>query len=243
MVSVRPATQFCCGCSLEFGVNLILVAHLVQSVVTIAMVSASIIFDMPGMLFTFSLWKQCALAAVSLGGLPLILAALWAMRRRYEVPIRLYWWYMAFWFLIDTIYVFREFIWSGPCENVSALFDKNSQSFACGVNRMLNPSIVIMATLIQGYLLFIVFSHCEDLRESGGGPDLADLAEYSKQRQSKKYTSETDTYGILGQYIHDHVPQEGDRSIYNSAGDAGYGTGRTIFGRQHEMAFPPPARC
>lgn len=201
-----------------------------------------------------TLMEQVLLLGWCLAGLPIILMAIWGVYQRIETLLRLYLNYQIVSCLLDLCVVFNKFVLSSPCQNMPAVVQEQGKSFACGIARGANATIVVLITLIQVYMIFIVWSHCEDLAE-GGGADFSDLRSdfwgrpMSEQAlQNKKYKSEhhfAATYGSAGGTVGGlfGVLGMGGDSGGNDAGAgaaSGFNGSQKIFGgRYHEMNYPP----
>merc|ERR1719230_2276963 len=112
---VRPLNQFCCGCSLTFGVKLILACNLVQNVFYIATATSNIIFRVPTFGFGVNLATQTFNAAFCLLGLPFIFCAIWGVTHRLESHVRLYLFYQCISFALDMAYVVVFLVLQDAC--------------------------------------------------------------------------------------------------------------------------------
>merc|ERR1719221_369458 len=117
---------------------------------------------------------QTAMAALALGGLPLILMAFWGVFAKAEAPIRLFLYYMLLLFVVDVVFIVKDLIFVGPCEHMPSIISKNGAAFTCGIARVFNCFTIFVVLGIEFYFFFVVMSYCEEL--SLGGPDLSDLA-------------------------------------------------------------------
>merc|ERR1719373_4428 len=107
-------------------------------------------------------------------------------------------------------------------------------AWACGIFRILDFAYIggMLATPL--YLIFIVYSYCQDMAEGGAGPDLSDLTTsiYKRQRFLHGYA---DPYTIMSGWAKSDAE-------YGSPYAASCGGGRPIFhGKYHEMDYPPHA--
>lgn len=177
--SVRclPAAQCCCGCSVSFGVKAIIAAHF-YFVLRSFVQTASLILSSSGSSITTEaqLCQQVFSAMLYLSGLPIIVLAFWGVIQRIESLVRCYFWYGLVCVAIDMWFVVNIFILGDPCKNMPSFLAEREtgQAAVCGMFRMLNFIVVCTLIALQIYMIYIVWSHCEDLAE-GGGADLADL--------------------------------------------------------------------
>lgn len=231
---LRAATQFCCGCSLEFGVNFILIFHLLRNFVVIFM--AVLVVGMRHPDFDFFNGGQASLTLLSgfaMAGVPLILFALWGVHNKVETPIRLYVFYDCLGFLLDEGLTARAMLFPGPCDQTT----RAGQAFACGAMRSLDILTVLSLTVIEAYAIFVVLSHCEALRAGGAGPGLGDLVEPSWEDGQEK---------VLGSYLGVGEVMDVAAASYGSfnadadgAADQRISGSVKIFGRTHDLHYPP----
>jgi len=236
MAYCRPAGQFCCGCSMNFGIKFLLLMHLAINIAGILEAVNLTFFSAAGGLGGEPLGVEALLAGFALAGVPLIVAALWGVVAKCEAVIRLYLFYLFFTFAFDSYFIVKVFLLSGPCDGMPHALEAAGKAFACGVARIANGTAVGLAWAIQLYIIYIVWSYVEDMA-SGGGPDLSDLvvdedAFMLKRRLEDPFSS------IAG--LGEHVPAEYG-SVYDAAVDGGMGSSARIFnGHRHEMMYPPP---
>lgn len=231
MVYCRPASQFCCGCSVEFGVKSILLFNLQRNLLFILVAFMTIVFKNPFFSYSGSMALQTFLAALAIAGVPLILLALWAVHNKAEAPLRLYSYYMVLSFLIDMVFIVKEFIITGACSHIPTIVSRNGEAFACGAARSANAFAVITAVSVELYLIFIVFSHCEELA-LGVGPDLSDLTGPLTSDPMKRLEPYHRAIEAL------NANHEITYGVYSQA--TGLGGSKPIFGGNfHELEFPP----
>jgi len=245
-VKCRPAAQFCCGCSVSFGVKLILVGHLIICVQNVLVNFCKIVLQMPQLGYPSQNYRQdVILMGFTLAGIPIIAMALWAVIHRIEAPVRLYLGYMVATCLLDMYWV-TEAVFQ-PCSNMPQMMKQQGQAFTCGVLEGASVAIIFMSFAIQFYLVYIVFSHCEDLAEGGAGYTLEDLhhstghlatTRYRKKQSDAAYLAAgapgyfEDADGVL-----DHCAA--GYSTFHGHSSDGLGGSFPIFGRFHELDYPP----
>lgn len=231
---VRPLNQFCCGCSLSFGVKVILFLNLVQNIFYIATATSNIIFKIPTFGFNINLATQTFNAAFCLLGLPFIFAAVWGVTYRLETHMRLYFYYTIISFFLDMGYILIYLVIQDQCTLLPSVLKKHGSAFACGFTRILSIGFITLVTIIQVYFIFTIWSFCEDLKAGGSGAGLPDLlvgAEDVKRR--RKFTSN----------YHDGLHASGGNSFplaYGAIQTPGIGGNTRIFnGGYHETQYPP----
>lgn len=232
----RPASQFCCGCSVKCGVTFILLLHLLECLcVTIMTIVFMIGKDANVFLHPFSdLGVQSAFAIFALAGIPIILVALHSIRcpiKHMEASLRLYLFYMIAAFLLNLVHAMHLFVFHHTCDELPNVMAMQGRAWACGVARVSDIGALMLMVVIPGYLIWIVYSYCEDMTEGGSGPDLSDLTSIGKHHRqplnsSDPYSSVLGLNGCADQY-----------GTY-----PGLGGGQPILdGTYHEMAYPAPA--
>lgn len=237
MVVCRPAAQFCCGCSVKFGVIFILLLHLLECLWT-TIVTALFIMGRSVTMMAYALFSdigaQTALACFALAGLPIIIAALWGVYHGVETCVRLYLYYLVAAFVFDALYLLHHFFFHDDCEVMQDNMMMNEgRAWACGWFRMLDIAYIVLMLAIPAYFVFIVFSYCEDMTEGGAGPDLSDLTLNVKRRRQTAFGN--DRYSTL------NGMDKWYSSGYGAAESAGHlGGSHTILnGSYHDIEFPP----
>lgn len=225
-----PATQFGCGCSVTFGVKFVLLLNLAANLFFIATTVAFLCFGVKGMGIG-SYAAEVILLGFSLGGVPIILMAFSGVLHRNEAQIRIYLYYLWVVILALVVVIVRTFIFGHPCEHMPIVFAADAKAFACGMMRWANIAIVIVTLAILAYFQHVVFSHCEDLAECGGGPVLGDLV-LNKDFYVKRDQSMSVYSSIEG------LAESGDG--YEGAVSNGLGGGQPIFGSYHDMSYKSP---
>lgn len=234
---VRPLNQFCCGCSLSFGVKFVLALNLIQNLFYIATSTSNIILRIPTFGFNVNLATQTFNAAFCLLGVPFILAAIFGVMYRQETHVRLYLYYIILSFLLDMAYVIVYLVVQDSCAMLPSVLKKHGSAFACGFTRIFSFGFIIMVTSIQIYFIFTVWSLCEDLKAGGSGAGLPELligAEDSKRRKRKGGSYADGLFGTGS-------ANDGPFPInYGSVATPGIGGSSRIFnGKHHEIEYPP----
>eukprot|EP00448_Togula_jolla_P011532 CAMPEP_0170603202 /NCGR_PEP_ID=MMETSP0224-20130122/18789_1 /TAXON_ID=285029 /ORGANISM="Togula jolla, Strain CCCM 725" /LENGTH=221 /DNA_ID=CAMNT_0010928073 /DNA_START=242 /DNA_END=907 /DNA_ORIENTATION=+ len=213
--------------------------------------------------------KECILAGFCLAGLPIVILGIWGTFQKIETLVRLYLYYMMAHFVVNLYFALKNLVFAGPCQQLPSILETQGRAFACGVARSASATAVSLIFLIEMYLIFVVWSYCEDIAE-GGGMEIGDLAKDIlgrpiSQKAMRKKLRDDDPYtslhglgggggGADGESGLYHGFQsmmglgEGQGvvgeygSIYDTAAASGLGGSRRIFnGRYHEMQFPPPS--
>lgn len=241
-----PATQFGCGFTVTCGVKFILLLNLAANVITIAMSVGNLIFHVDGLSSTAGNYgAQALMLMFSLAGVPIIVMAFNGVRYRNEAQVRMYLYYMWIIIAVSVVFILKEFVFSGACTNLPQVFAQAGQAWACGIARYLHIAITAVSLSILAYFQHVVYSHCEDLGECGGGPELGDLV-LNKEAYAKNYSA-NDAYssltGMAGLADSGSLWEQSimGGSIYGAS--SGLGGGQQIFGGYaggyHEMAYPP----
>merc|ERR1719491_121770 len=155
--------------------------------------------------------------------------------RHTKPQVRMYLYY--FWMTSAALVclIVKEFIFSGPCEHLPGVFVADAKAWACGIARYVNVCIIAASFAFIGYFQHIIYSHCEDLAESGGGPELGDLV-LNKDHYFKKSQMHSLYSSIEGLAEAGHSGTIGFGSLIPD----GNGAGASIFGgTHHEMSYPP----
>ncbi|CAK0868761.1 unnamed protein product, partial [Prorocentrum cordatum] len=132
----------------------------------------------------------------------------------------------------DMSFEVEEFLLEGMnCNTMPSVLMQIGKSWACGALRITDCVVVLGSLALQAYLLYNVWSHCEDLSEAGGGL-LGDLMVGEAALARKKKME--DPYEAFLDHTGD-VP-EGYGAVPATKG----GSQQIFGGKLHEMRFPPP---
>jgi len=241
-----PATQFACGFTVTCGVKFILLVNLALNVTALAMTVGHFIFGFQGMALLSSYPAEAFILAFSMAGIPIILMGFNGVLYRNEAQIRMYLYYMWIIIVSATFLILKELVFSGACTNLPDFLKREGSAWACGVARYIHIGLTVVSLSILCYFQHVVYSHCEDLAECGGGPDLADLV-LNKEAYSKRYQPQNAYCSIQGM-----ADLQDSGSLWETAilggsgteflkGPQGVGGGQSIFGgKYHEMSYPSP---
>merc|ERR550514_1760709 len=130
MTKIRPMNQFCCGCTLTFGVKLILILNLMHNVFYIVVATCNVLLQIPflnGIGSGVNLATQTFNAGFCLAGLPFIFAAWWGVIHRLEPHMRLYLTYVLFTFAMDLTYVLA-YVLQDPCESLPRVLEQHGEA-------------------------------------------------------------------------------------------------------------------
>jgi len=231
---IRLSTQCCCGCPLGFGVLSILTIHLAANIIVLICACAHLIGDNNSWRITDDnkVLETC-LAAFCLAGIPLILLAMYGIRVRNEVPVRVYLVYLIAAGIWDCVILAREVLRMGNCDNVPDITREDAKSFACGLYRILNLVVFFVSQAVQCYLIWIVYSGCEDVSEFGSGSDLGSIYTTREAREKQKLMKR----GTLGAQYESMYDFEHQAFQNQWAGMQGFGGSKPIFGSHHDVSY------
>lgn len=240
--TVNPAVQFCCGCSLSSGVKFVCVLHLIGCLYYCISSFASIVLKM-GAVGGGNPGPVIFMTGFCLAGLPLIASGLYGARHRLEPPVRVYFWYFAFCALLDMTAIVYSTLFVDQCTSVGSMVSTAAKSFVCGAQRIFFILTIAMLLIVQLYILFVIWSYCEELREVGGGQVLADLLGTKEDMAKRRYKHDHH----FGSLLHAGAAVKAPFSTadYDAVNTVGFGGNVAIFGGDHhETSFPPePVRA
>jgi hypothetical protein len=143
------------------------------------------------------LTSQSWWAVWCLGGLPLIITSLWAASSKYDIVLRIYMAYLAATLIMDSFYFWYFILEHDACHRLPPNLQFHGFSFACGFTRFFVFGFATILSLIEAYLVLLVWSYCDEMTDHGADNLVfADLQAGAKQalcRQSKEHFG-----GILG---------------------------------------------
>eukprot|EP00928_Gymnodinium_smaydae_P055503 TRINITY_DN39022_c0_g1_i1.p1 TRINITY_DN39022_c0_g1~~TRINITY_DN39022_c0_g1_i1.p1 ORF type:complete len:294 (+),score=60.19 TRINITY_DN39022_c0_g1_i1:143-1024(+) len=259
-----PASQFCCGCSVSFGVKLVLFWNFVGNLYQVIHVAMAVTHTPTSANVDWNrLNGEIAMAGFCLAGLPIIVMGMWGAFRRIESLLRVYFYYEVLMVLIFLWLCLKQTVLSNPCKHMPDMLESNGSAVGCGIMRGAVSTIFVFFTGIEIYLVFIVWSYCEDLAEAGA--DLAvlskdilgyPLSQHALMKKRLEADPPTSMFGLEGSpdgniagncciWSLNAVCCGAYANPYSmSAENSGLEDSRTLFGRTyHEMQYPPPHRA
>lgn len=250
-MTMLPATQFGCGFTVTCGVKFILLLNLALNVTMVTLCLGYLVWGITSMQFAY-LWVETTVLGFAMAGLPIIVMAYHGVVYRNEAQVRLYLFYMWILMIVATIFIFKQFVFSGACQSLPDFIQGQGSAWACGISRYIHIAIVVVSLAILAYFQHVVYSHCQDLAEYGGGPELADLA-LNKEAYLKRSQPTSAYSSIEGMAsLQDSGPlwetAIAGASPFNTAVSSGLGGGRQLNvlcphrswkTPYHEMTYPP----
>lgn len=245
-MTCRPASQFCCGFSVETGVKIILVYNLLQNLWFVFQAIGHMILKSITFGFMQDRVVECAITALCLAGIPLIVVAFLSVPRHIEAPIRAYFFYMILVIIIDLCFFVKRFLLAPQCDDLPQALEMHGRAFACGLIRGGDITAVVSAISIQAYFVHVVWSFCEDLRLGGAASTgMADLT-YSKEAVLKRDIRDQEDYynkGVIKLqsewgHAHDFLGQYGTVEEWQQGIG---GSQRILGGTFHDLNYPPRA--
>lgn len=193
-----PASQFCCGCSVNCGVKFIVILNLIGNMCVVVLATVHMIFKTTSGFASYGTetwWLGWCLA-----GLPLIIMAYHGVSYRNEAQVRIYLYYMWIFMVILTYFILQDLVFTPACENLPVFMTTASSAWACGVARWMHVLLTVTSLSIFGYFSHVVYSYCEDLAELGGGPELGDLM-LNKEAYMARWQGTSDYSSLEGMQI------------------------------------------
>jgi len=180
---VDPAETFLCCLPLGAGVKLLMWPHHALTLYTVATAAENLIAGDLGATGTSQMFETIW----SLIGVPIITAGLWGVHHRLESHVRLYWYYLVLSFFIDMYYVVDIFVLRDACVHLALeVQSRQGQAFACGVARSVSTASAVVLTLLFLYLIYIVWSWCEDVERTGAADAMASLLDLAEGKRPSR---------------------------------------------------------
>lgn len=168
---VSPAHKFACCFSLGFGVKLIMWPHLVLCFYSVATALERLLSGDGA----FDAW-QIFETVWSMLGIPIVAAGLWGVYHRLEPHVRLYLDYLTISVIIDLYQIVDLLLMRDSCVNVKLSAGvQGGRAFACGVARSISMTSAVVMVAVSLYMVYIVWSWCEDTDGSAAASALTDL--------------------------------------------------------------------
>mmetsp|Transcript_60861 Transcript_60861/g.157918 ORF Transcript_60861/g.157918 Transcript_60861/m.157918 type:complete len:237 (+) Transcript_60861:157-867(+) len=231
---VRPMNQFCCGCSLSFGVMLILVFNLIINLFYVYTAFSNIILRIPTFGFNASPSTQTFNAALCLLGFPFIFSGIWGVIYRSENFLKLYFYYLLFAFALDISFLVSFYALNDVCSMMPSFLTRHGAAFACGFMRISSTLFVIQVVIVELYCIFTVWSLCEDWATGCSGQGFPELLrDRGEPAMGKRRLAG-------GAYHRDELVGPSSVGYGSFQGAPALNSSEKIFrGKYHETSFPP----
>jgi len=237
---VRPLSQFLCGCSIELGCKVIVLAHFALNFGRIFLAIANIIMSVPVQLVNMDYGSQCVVAVIGLTGIPFCLSGLMGLLTKQEQYMRVYLYYSMVCWVIDISICSFFFVLHDPCGSMpgassqSASAHKGSSQI-CGYVRVMLIATIAGAGMITAYFIFTIWSYCENLRGGGTGTGLPQLTANRQYKNARKPYSASGLFGTGNPFVQPSIPV-----VYGSLATPGIGGSAPLFnGRNMQTSYPP----
>jgi len=254
--------MFACGCSLTFGVKVILAFHFVAVMLYLSATFCDIVLHMKsfGIIASWSPLWQFSMIAFNMCGVLIILSAMYGISRRIDVAIRFYLCYLLLTFVMNTVALIYMFILNDSGCVVRGNIGKKLEgdfglAFMCGFLRILSYFLVSSVITMEVYCLYIVWSLCEDIHEGPFGPGIWSLLEskahaFEKEKEHWHHNDRNSHW-----HIHNGWPYLGEGpyadiaglnhtklpgaypSPYGAVEAVGFGEANPMFGDQYAMSY------
>eukprot|EP00438_Fugacium_kawagutii_P012929 Skav226152 [mRNA] locus=scaffold1065:381591:387052:- [translate_table: standard] len=161
---MKPLTQVCCGCSLNFGVTLILLAYLVRSIYVLVVTAGEVVVQDPRFESSETLEGQTFNAFGALLGLPFILSGFYSLHARCDSYLRPFLYFMIASAVVDALRMVVPIWMHGACAFVPEGLKATGAAGACGFLRVLFVVFFGQLAAVEAYFIFAVWSLCEDMK-------------------------------------------------------------------------------
>lgn len=175
---MRPASTFCCGCPVKAGLVGVLIIHLLLCVLVVGCGVTGLVL-MKSVFANINQWAELGFVLWFLCGIPIILAGLHGVYAHVEGNVRVYFYYTAVGGLVNVWVLLIAFLVEDTCSEFTSIEPEFPQeygdAFICGITRVVGYLIAAVFISVQVYIMFIIWSACEQLEHSKSGPELWDL--------------------------------------------------------------------
>jgi len=218
------------------GVALVVFMNFLESMVYIMTAILNVIMRVPTLGAGIDMNVTAFNTAYALMSLPFLLAGYWGVRYEKETHLRLYFYFQAFTWIMDTIFLVMAFFIRDSCKSIPDVLKTSGNAFACGTMRMGVLGFFTICMVVELYGAYAVWSLCEELELKNSTQDFDELLRASAAAKKKK--AEGLGSGLFGTAFagsHNTYPV-----FYGSLATPAVGGATRIFGgKHHEMDYPP----
>jgi len=233
---IQPLTSCCCGIDLDFGIKMVIMLHSLSSFFYIYTCTSNILLEVPTIGAKVDLYTQTFNCAWALASLPFIAAGISGIRYHFEVHLRMYlYWLMLT--LTTDLALTGIYLTKTVCKTLPSFLANEGGAFACGTMRLFSLTFLGMLFCFAFYAVFVIWSRCEELQDSGSETSFDHLIGETRARQKRQIYQHKS--GLFGTGL--PLPSNGVPIMYGSLASPGIGGGGKIFsGTRHITEFPPP---
>eukprot|EP00930_Biecheleria_cincta_P080004 TRINITY_DN68072_c0_g1_i1.p1 TRINITY_DN68072_c0_g1~~TRINITY_DN68072_c0_g1_i1.p1 ORF type:complete len:243 (+),score=28.91 TRINITY_DN68072_c0_g1_i1:98-826(+) len=227
---LRPALQCCCGCSLEFGTQAMLLVNLSRCIIFVLIGLDAVMHPDNGLAIQVagSMGNKCALTASGVTGVTLTLLGLWGVHAKWEQAVRASFYYLVLACAIDVSIGVYENLLHHSCLDIQNMVSYRSRPMMCGAERLMWFFALLALTLAEVYQLYIVFSYCE---EEAFSTQINAFSMLSSAAEEKR---------LVGNSLHlsmsDPVTLASHAKFQTFMAPVG---NHTIYGTYHDVQYPP----
>eukprot|EP00746_Dinoflagellata_sp_MGD_P160845 gnl/MRDRNA2_/MRDRNA2_87774_c0_seq1.p1 gnl/MRDRNA2_/MRDRNA2_87774_c0~~gnl/MRDRNA2_/MRDRNA2_87774_c0_seq1.p1 ORF type:complete len:249 (-),score=36.55 gnl/MRDRNA2_/MRDRNA2_87774_c0_seq1:27-773(-) len=238
MQKLKRLNHFCCGCSLNFGVQAILATHLLQAIFYIYTSASNVVFRVATFNAFVNPTTQIFTGIFCLAGLPFILVGWLGVLWRNREFLQMYLYYLIVTFAFATIYLT---IWHANHHRLPGCHPGET-AFTCGVSRVIDYGIVAVYLAFQMYCIFAVWSLVDDFLIGGSEPVFTDLLAGAGGKEAAREAVHQSLKQVPDVISHDRQWHDQDvagfsdkqrvpfPAVYGSVITGGLGTSSGIFG-------------
>lgn len=174
--------------------------------------------------------------AYALFSLPFILAGYWGVKYEKEVHMRVYFYFNAFTWVMDTFFLALAFFVRDSCKSIPDVLKTSGNAFACGTMRVMVLTFFSTMMIAELYGVYLVWSYSDFLEEKNSSMDFDELLRANAVAKKKK--AEGLGSGLFGTAFAGSY--ETYPVLYGSLATQAVGGATRIFGgTRHEMDYPP----
>lgn len=238
MQKLKRLNHFCCGCSLSFGVQLVLAMHLVQACFYVYTSASNVVFRVATYNAFVQPSTQIFTGIFCLAGLPFILVGWLGVLWRNREFLQMYFYYLVVTFAWAVVYLavwhFKHYRLPGCHPGETA--------FTCGISRVVDYGIVAVYLGFQIYCIFAVWALCDDFLIGGSEPVFTDLLSGAGGKEAAREAVRLSLKQVPEVIEHDRHYHDQDvtnfsdnqrrpfPAVYGSVITGGVGTSTGIFG-------------
>lgn len=233
---IQPLDGCCCGLHLDFGIKIVLAIHAFSAFFFIYTCLFNIVLERPTFGYNVTLYTQTFNCAWGLATIPFIASGISGVRNHVELHLRVY----MYWLMVTVgmdLFLTGVMLNREVCSKIPSFLQAEGAAFACGTMRTFSIIFLAMLFGFALYAIFVVWSRCEELQDSGSEPSFDFLIGATrKNARARVFQHKSGLFGT-GQIL----PAHGFPIMYGSLASPSIGGGGTIFGgRTHCTEFPPP---
>lgn len=228
---IERLDSFCC-LHLDTGIKVVLFTQTVMSLFYMVTTFCNIVLNMPTIGYNMDQSTQAFNAAYALAGLPFLASGFSGVWFQVEHHLRVYWLWLGASTALETVFLIVGIVMDSPC----SMSSKKGSAALCALSQISDLGILFTYLALMFFVLFAVWSKCDELRTSATDSVFDKLVEQRSAALKEAGAHSTVSTGLFGTGPSATGPAVS--LVYGSLASPTLGGGVPLFGGSRHDSFP-----